>query len=86
MEINLFPNFANTEQAAEYIRDNFRWALREPSAPGPRPLPLDYHGLCPHFDLGAAMRYVYDSHIPEMVQAIFYTMVVDNANEMGLSL
>jgi len=85
MEMNIFPNFANTEQAAEYIQDNFRWALREPSAPSPRPLPSDYHGLCPRFDLGVAMRYAHDSHIPKMVQIIFYTMVVDDAAELGLS-
>ncbi|KAJ8438374.1 LOW QUALITY PROTEIN: hypothetical protein Cgig2_006292 [Carnegiea gigantea] len=69
MEMNLFPNFANTDQATEYVRDNFRWALRGPSAPGPRPLPLDYRGLCPRFDL----------------EAIFYAMVVDDAAELGLS-
>ncbi|KAJ8446957.1 hypothetical protein Cgig2_006585 [Carnegiea gigantea] len=67
MEMNLFPTFANTEQAVEYVQDNFRWALREPLAPGPRPLPSDYHDLYPCFDLGVVTRYAHDSNIPEMV-------------------
>ncbi|KAJ8423208.1 hypothetical protein Cgig2_006761 [Carnegiea gigantea] len=33
--------------AVEYVRDNFRWSLREPSNLGPRSLPSDYLGLCP---------------------------------------
>ncbi|KAJ8426858.1 hypothetical protein Cgig2_006533 [Carnegiea gigantea] len=56
-----------TEQAAEYFRDHFRWSLRDPTDPGSRPLPSDYHILCPYFDLEVARRYAYDSHIPEMV-------------------
>ncbi|KAJ8436372.1 hypothetical protein Cgig2_032193 [Carnegiea gigantea] len=67
MEMILFPNFADTDQAADYVQDNFRWALRERSAPGLRPLSSDYRGLCPCFDLGVATRYAHDSHIPEMV-------------------
>ncbi|KAJ8419666.1 hypothetical protein Cgig2_033948 [Carnegiea gigantea] len=85
VEMNLFPNFASTEQAAEYVRDNFRWSLRDPSALGPRPLPLDYHGLCPHFDLGVATRYAHDSNILEMARVIFYAMVIDDAVKLGLS-
>ncbi|KAJ8428285.1 hypothetical protein Cgig2_027417 [Carnegiea gigantea] len=56
----------STEQAAEYVQDNFRWSLRDPSAPGPRPLPSDYHGLCRRFDLGVATRYAHDSNMLEM--------------------
>jgi len=66
MEMNLFPNFANTEQAVDHVRDNFQWALREPSSPAP--------GSQAH-----------DSHIPEIVQVIFYAMVVDDAAKLGLS-
>ncbi|KAJ8422560.1 hypothetical protein Cgig2_005758 [Carnegiea gigantea] len=73
------------EQAADYVRDNFRWALKEPSAPGPKPLPSDYHGLCLRFDLGVATRYAHDSNILEMVQIIFYAMVIDDAAKLGLS-
>ncbi|KAJ8431149.1 hypothetical protein Cgig2_026746 [Carnegiea gigantea] len=85
IEMNLFPNFASTEQAIEYACDHFRWALRDPLAPGPRLLLSDYHGLCPRFDLGAAARYAHDSNTPEMVQIIFYAMVIDDAAKLGLS-
>ena len=62
LKIDLFPNFANIEQAAEYIRDHFRWLLRDPLDPSPRPLPSDYLGLCPHFDHGVPTRYARDSN------------------------
>ncbi|KAJ8444099.1 hypothetical protein Cgig2_025100 [Carnegiea gigantea] len=45
--LGLFPNFVNTEQAVEYVRERFRWSLRDPTDPGPRPLPSDYHGRWP---------------------------------------
>ena len=67
MEVNRFPNFASTEQAAEYVHDNFRCTLRDPSVPGPRPHPSDYHDLCPRFNLGVAMQYAHDSNTLEMV-------------------
>ncbi|KAJ8425077.1 hypothetical protein Cgig2_028794 [Carnegiea gigantea] len=62
----LFPNFTNTEQAAEYVRDTFRWCMRESSTLRPNPLPEDYHNLWPGFDLDVATQYTNDSNIPEM--------------------
>ncbi|KAJ8429206.1 hypothetical protein Cgig2_012334 [Carnegiea gigantea] len=35
--------------------------------------------------LGVAMQYACDSNTPEMVQIIFYAMVIDDAAELGLS-
>ncbi|KAJ8442131.1 LOW QUALITY PROTEIN: hypothetical protein Cgig2_011321 [Carnegiea gigantea] len=61
----------DTEQAAEYIRDHFRWSLRDRSALGLRPLPSDYHGLCPRFDLKVATQYTHDSNTLEVVQIGF---------------
>ncbi|KAJ8425255.1 hypothetical protein Cgig2_015862 [Carnegiea gigantea] len=81
----LFPNFTGTEQAAEYVWDTLRWPLRESSALCPNPLPKDYHGLCLGFDLGVATQYAHNFNIPEMVQAIFYAMVLNDAVELGLS-
>ncbi|KAJ8429572.1 hypothetical protein Cgig2_023778 [Carnegiea gigantea] len=71
--------------AAEYVRDHFRWSLRDPMDPGPRPLPSNDHGLCPCFDLKVARRYAHDSHIPEMVSVIFYAIIIDDAAKLGLS-
>ncbi|KAJ8429990.1 hypothetical protein Cgig2_033915 [Carnegiea gigantea] len=79
------PLFIKEEQAAEYVGDHFRWSLRDPWALGPRPLPSDYHNLCRRFDLGVATRYAHDSNTPEMVQIIFYAMVIDDAAELALS-
>ena len=53
--------------------------------PWPRPLPSDYHNLCPRFDLEVARQYAHDSHLPEMVSIIFYTIVIDDVAELGLS-
>jgi len=85
MDRGLFPNFPSTEQAAEYVHDHFRWSLRDPMDPSPRPLPSDYHSLCPHLDLKVAKLYGHDSHIPEMVPTIFYAMVIDDVAELRLS-
>ncbi|KAJ8429213.1 hypothetical protein Cgig2_012341 [Carnegiea gigantea] len=140
-DIREMVNYASIEQAAEYIRDHFRWSLRDPSAPGPRPLPLDYQGLCSRFELGEAtpftqayhrlrdvghtkateyvrdnlrwsvretsslhpnllplhftayfpefdhivvMQFAHAAYIPEMVQAIFYAMVINDAAKLRL--
>ena len=32
-----------------------------------------------------ARRYAHDSYIPEMVQRVFYAMVIDDTAELGLS-
>ena len=53
----------------------------ETSAQRPRPLPEDHLILWPSFDLGVATQYAEDSKIPEMVQAIFYAMVVNEVAE-----
>ena len=81
----MFPNFLSTEQSAKYVRDNFHWSLRESSALRPNLLPKIHHGLCPNFDLLVPMQYAHDSHVPEMIQAIFYAMVLNEAAMLGLS-
>ncbi|KAJ8452514.1 hypothetical protein Cgig2_000103 [Carnegiea gigantea] len=121
----------------QVVRDHFRWSLRDPSDPGPRPLLLDHLGLYPRFDLGLegngrrlrqaeasrpadpltnavlaggpsrgrttsfpsfrdtaqAAEYVRDNlcwsfahaaHVPEMVQAIFYAMVINDTAKLRL--
>ncbi|KAJ8420615.1 hypothetical protein Cgig2_015472 [Carnegiea gigantea] len=80
---DLFPNFTSTEQAAKYVQDTCCWTLRESLAPDTKLLPMDYHDLCPHFDVRVATRYAHNFNIPEMVLAILYAMVVDDAVELG---
>ena len=55
------------------------------SAQRPRPLLEDHLILYPTFDLGVATQYTQDSNIPEMVQAIFYAMVVNEVAERGIT-
>ncbi|KAJ8424287.1 hypothetical protein Cgig2_003269 [Carnegiea gigantea] len=80
-----FPTFQDATQAAEFVRDTFRCPLREFTALHPKLLPLNLHSLCPNFDLLVGMQFAYTAHIPEMVQAIFYTMMLNETIELGLS-
>ncbi|KAJ8420401.1 hypothetical protein Cgig2_028073 [Carnegiea gigantea] len=59
--------------------------MRESSYLHPRLLPLNFHSLCPEFKLLVAMQFARTAHIPEMVQAIFYAMVINEVAELGLS-
>jgi len=79
----VFPNFLSTEQAADYVRETFKWHLRGTSPP-PQPLPDNYHNLRPYFDLDMAKEFARDFRIPEMTQAILYAMVVNDALELGV--
>ncbi|KAJ8423526.1 hypothetical protein Cgig2_030021 [Carnegiea gigantea] len=81
----IFPNFLSIEQAVEYVKENFFWSLRESSTLRASLLPENYHGLCPNFDHFVIMRHTHNSHIPEMTQAIFYAMVLNDPVELGLS-
>ncbi|KAJ8429460.1 hypothetical protein Cgig2_015312 [Carnegiea gigantea] len=80
-----FPTFRNTTHVAEYVRDNLRWSLRESSSIRPNLLPLHFERLCPEFDHIMAMQFAHAARIPEMVQAIFYAMVISDAAELRLS-
>jgi len=81
----MFPNFLSIEQAVEYVWENFLWSLRESSTLRPSLLLENHHGFCPNFNLLVAMPYAHSSHIPEMIQAIFYAMVLNDIAELGLS-
>ena len=50
----------------------------------PWPLPEDYLDLCQHFILSDDEEAAHDFHIPQLVQAIFYTRVVNEALELGV--
>ncbi|KAJ8420759.1 hypothetical protein Cgig2_030935 [Carnegiea gigantea] len=78
-------NFTSTKMAVEYIRETFLWPQRETSAQHPRPLFGDHLILCPSFGLGVATRHAQDSNIPEMVQAIFHAMVVNEIVKQGIT-
>ncbi|KAJ8431112.1 hypothetical protein Cgig2_015680 [Carnegiea gigantea] len=48
----------------------------------PRPHPDDYQDLCLHFLLPEAERVVLDFELPEMVQATFYAILLNDAIEL----
>ena len=51
----------------------------------PRPLPKDHLILYPTFNLGAATRHAQDSNITEMVQVIFYVIVMNEVAERDIT-
>ncbi|KAJ8448594.1 hypothetical protein Cgig2_010481 [Carnegiea gigantea] len=59
--------------------------LRETPVQCLNPLPTDHHSLYPGFNLSVATQYAHDPNIPEMVQAMFYAMVVNDVVEQGLT-
>ena len=61
----------------DHVRETFKWHLRATSCPF-QPLPDDYRDLCPCFTLLDVEEAARDFDIPEIVQATFYTMVVND--------
>jgi len=49
----------------------------------PQPLPEDDHGLYPDFNLEVAEASARDFYIFELTQAVFYTMMLNNAMALG---
>ncbi|KAJ8445039.1 hypothetical protein Cgig2_022559 [Carnegiea gigantea] len=57
---------------ANYVRKFFIWRWRSASCP-PRPLPEDFHALCPRFSLSEAEGAAADFELPEIVRRIVKT-------------
>ncbi|KAJ8434534.1 hypothetical protein Cgig2_004300 [Carnegiea gigantea] len=70
--IIVFLDFFSTEQVADYMKETFNWHLR------------GAHELCPYFNLVVAEEVTQDFCIPEMIQAVFYAMLVNEAQELGV--
>ncbi|KAJ8429886.1 hypothetical protein Cgig2_014166 [Carnegiea gigantea] len=78
------PSFCDTVQAAEYVRDNLRWSVWETSSLRPNLLSLHFTAYYPEFADIVAMQFAHAAHIPEMMQAIFYALVINNAAKLRL--
>ncbi|KAJ8424041.1 hypothetical protein Cgig2_023226 [Carnegiea gigantea] len=76
--IMAFPPIYNTRKMDDYVRESFVWCWRRASC-SPRPLPEDFHALCPCFLLSKAEGAVADFKLPEMVQVTFYVMLLCTA-------
>ena len=77
-----FPLVCNTREMALFLRETLGLHRRNTSRP-PRPLPEDFSGLCPGFSLSEAEIAATELGLPEMVQATFYAMLLNDAVELG---
>ncbi|KAJ8427248.1 hypothetical protein Cgig2_023914 [Carnegiea gigantea] len=75
----VFSDFLSIKQAADYAKETFKGAVRTP-----RSLPMSHYELCPHFNIAVAEEAARDFRIPEMIQGIFYAMVVNEALKLGV--
>ena len=76
------PLIRNTREMTLFLRETLGWYRRNASHP-PRPLPEDFSGLCPGFSLSEAEIAAVELGLPEMVQATFYAMLLNDAVELG---
>ncbi|KAJ8449210.1 hypothetical protein Cgig2_021674 [Carnegiea gigantea] len=65
------------------MRESFRWHWRS-AIRSPRPLPDDYQDLCLRFTLSDAERALPDFELPEMIQATFYTLLLNDAIKLAI--
>ncbi|KAJ8434359.1 hypothetical protein Cgig2_031605 [Carnegiea gigantea] len=79
----VFPPLCDTEEMFDHVRETFKWHLIRDLRP-PQLLSKNYEDLCPDFALSDTEEAIRDSHILEMIQAIFYAMVVTDALELGI--
>ncbi|KAJ8443340.1 LOW QUALITY PROTEIN: hypothetical protein Cgig2_015821 [Carnegiea gigantea] len=79
-----FPPIYNTREMADYVRGSFIWRWRSASRL-PRPLPEDLHVSHPRFSLSEVEGTAADFELPEIVQATFYTMLLNEEVELGVA-
>ena len=79
-----FLSFHDTVQAAEYAQENLRWTKRETSSLHPNLLSWNISVYYPEFNHIVTMQFAHATHIPEMVQVIYYEMVINHAVRLQL--
>ncbi|KAJ8433463.1 hypothetical protein Cgig2_014504 [Carnegiea gigantea] len=78
-----FPPIRSTREMANYVRETFIWRWRSALHP-PRPLPEDFNVLCPCFSLAEAEATAAELELPEIVQATFYAMLLNEMLELSI--
>ncbi|KAJ8444830.1 hypothetical protein Cgig2_008887 [Carnegiea gigantea] len=68
---------------ANHVGETFRWHMRRALHPL-CPLLEDYRDLCPNFTLPDAEEAAHPFNMPEIVQATFYVMLLNDAVELYL--
>ncbi|KAJ8439002.1 hypothetical protein Cgig2_012998 [Carnegiea gigantea] len=76
-------SLSSTEEMAFHVLETFNWHLRRATFPS-LPPPVDYQDLCSNFILSDAKVTALDFLLPEIVQVVFYTMVINDALELGV--
>jgi len=69
---------------ANYVRETFIWRWRGASRT-PRLLPEDFYVLCPCFSLAEAEVAAAEFDLPEIVQVMFYAMLLNKTLELGVA-
>ena len=82
--IMAFPPIHNTREMANYVRETFIWCWRS-ALRLPHPLPEDPHVLWPRFSLAEAESAAAEFELPEIVQAIFYVMLLNEAVKLAVA-
>ncbi|KAJ8425916.1 hypothetical protein Cgig2_033857 [Carnegiea gigantea] len=61
----------------------FEWDRRGIAFP-PSPLPKDFQGLCPSYELAMAEEAAGRFELPKLAQVIFYAMLLNEAERLGV--
>ncbi|KAJ8444450.1 hypothetical protein Cgig2_005972 [Carnegiea gigantea] len=78
------PSYSQYERDGQLRKETFIWHWRSASRP-PRPLPEDFHVLCPCFSLDEAEGAAAEFELPKIVQATFYAMLLNEAVKLGVA-
>jgi len=78
-----FPRSLDTEVMVEYVTHHFAWDRCGVAFP-PLPFPKYFQALCPSFELAVAKEAVEYYELPELPQVIFYAMLLNEAERLGV--
>jgi len=77
-----FPRSLDTKTMNEFVIRRFQWDRQGETSP-PSPFPKDFRSLCLGFDLAMAEQAAAYYELPELPQAIFYAMLLNEAEKLG---
>ncbi|KAJ8445655.1 hypothetical protein Cgig2_009056 [Carnegiea gigantea] len=78
-----FPRSLDTKAMSEFVIRCFLWERRGKALPL-SPLPKDFRSICSDFDLTTAEQAAAHYELPELPQAIFYAMLLNEAGKLGV--
>jgi len=69
---------------SEFVIRRFLW-VQQGKASAPSPFPKDFRPLCSDFDLAAVEHAAAYYELPELPQAIFYAMLLNETEKLGVA-